>query len=36
MLIEVREGAAYVNDKRVTSIQELRTADDVGGGTSPA
>lgn len=27
MLIEVREGAAYVNGKRVTSIQELRTAD---------
>ena len=30
MLIEVREGAAYVNGKRVTPIQELRTPDDVG------
>lgn len=25
MLIEVRDGAAYVNGKRVTSIHELRT-----------
>lgn len=25
MLIEVREGAAYVNGERVTSIEELRT-----------
>ena len=25
MLIEVREGAAYVNGERVTPIQELRT-----------
>jgi hypothetical protein len=36
MLIEVREGAAYVNGKRVTSIQELRTADGLGGGTPTA
>lgn len=27
MLIEVRDGAAYVNGKRVTSIQELRADD---------
>ena len=36
MLIEVREGAAYVNGKRVTSIQELRTADGAGGGIPSA
>ena len=36
MLIEVREGAAYVNGKRVTSIQELRTADGRGGGLPTA
>ena len=29
MLIEVREGATYVNGKRVTPIQELRTPDGV-------
>lgn len=27
MLIEVQDGAAYVNVKRVTSIQELRADD---------
>ena len=29
MLIEVRDGAAYVNGKRVTSIQELRADDSL-------
>jgi hypothetical protein len=32
MLIEVRDGAAYVNGRRVTSMQELRTNDGAGVG----
>lgn len=36
MLIEVREGAAFVNGQRVTSIGEMRGASIPGQGTPPA
>ncbi|KQW69839.1 hypothetical protein [Methylibium sp. Root1272] len=36
MLIEVREGAAFVNGQRVTSIGEMREASVAGQGTPPA
>lgn len=36
MLIEVREGAAFVNGQRVTSIGEMRGAAAAGQGTAPA
>ena len=37
MLIEVREGVAYVDGKRVTSAAELRSVeiDDAAGGRGP-
>lgn len=36
MLIEVRDGAAFVNGQRVTSIGEMRGAAVAGHGTPPA
>jgi hypothetical protein len=36
MLIEVREGSAYINGRRVVSMQELRSADTNGVGVPTA
>jgi hypothetical protein len=32
VLIEVRDGASFVNGRRVTPVEELRSSDGTGGG----